>query len=124
MPKGMTPRKRMTRTVGSLAKSLKPSGRLNRDDIKKTKELRKKMSLSEIKDAKRLGRAAQLAKGATKAASLGVASNMKGIKELMKKISNAKERSKKTLAPVRSIRERAKQSRLVGGKSKLRKPKR
>ena len=88
----MTPKKRMTKTTMSLARSLKPSGRLNADDMKRAGKARKEMSLSEIKDAKKLGKAARLAK--------------------------------KALGPLRNIRERAKESRLVGGKSKLRKPKR
>ena len=56
MPKGMTPKKRKLKTTVSLARSLKPSGRLNVDDVEKAKDLRKKMSLSGIKDAKKLGK--------------------------------------------------------------------
>ena len=94
----MTPKERMKKTTISLARSLKPSGRLNRDDIKRAGKARKEMSLSEIKDVKKLGKAAKMAS--------------KGFMQ------------KGFLGPLRPIRERAKESRLVGGKSKLRKPKR
>lgn len=115
----MTPKKRKLKTTVSLARSLKPSGRLNVDDVKKAKDLRKTMSLSQIKDAKKLGKAAQLAKGATKAAStMGVAGSLK------KLLDKKKTPMKKALGPLRPIRERARQSRLVGGKSKFTKPKR
>jgi len=40
MPKGMTPKNRMKKTTISLARSLKPSGILNADDIKRAREAR------------------------------------------------------------------------------------
>lgn len=98
----MTPKKKMLKTTVGLARALKPTGRLNVDDIKRAGDARKKISLSQIKDAKKLGRAAQLAKSATKAAGMmGVAGSMKGIKELMKKVGNAKKRTDLTKAPSR-----------------------
>ena len=50
MPRGVTPKERMKRSIMTLAKNLKPSGRLNVDDITKAGELRKGMSRSEFKD--------------------------------------------------------------------------
>ena len=78
MPKGMTPKKRMMKTTVGLARSLKPSGRLNIDDIKRAGDSRKKISLSEIKNRKKLGKAAS---------KMGVAGSIKGLKEIMKKSS-------------------------------------
>ena len=73
------------------------------------------MSLSQIKDAKKLGRAAKLAKGAAKAAlktagTMGMAGSMKGLTELMKKVTNAKKRTDLTKAPAR----RAKPASVIG----------
>jgi len=50
MPRGITPKERMKRSEITLAKNLKPSGRLNVDDLKKASEIRKTMSRSEFKD--------------------------------------------------------------------------
>jgi len=50
MPKGVTPKERMKRSVITLAKNLKPSGRLNTDDIERAGEMRKNMSRTEFKD--------------------------------------------------------------------------
>ena len=61
MPKGMTPKERMSRSIYNLAKARKPSGRLNADDIKRAGKARKTMSFSEIKDAKKLGKVAKMA---------------------------------------------------------------
>lgn len=52
----MTPKKRMLKTTVGLARALKPTGRLNVDDIKRAGDARKKMSLSKIKDIKKLGK--------------------------------------------------------------------
>ena len=52
----MTPKKRMTKTTMSLARAVKPSGRLNIDDMDNARANRSKMSLSEIKKRKTLGK--------------------------------------------------------------------
>ena len=49
MPRGVTPKERMTRSILTLAKNLKPSGRLNVDDITKAGELRKGMTRKDYK---------------------------------------------------------------------------
>ena len=83
MPKGMTPKKRKLKTTVSLARSLKPSGRLNVDDIKRAGRTRKEMSLSQIKDAKKLGRAAKMAsKVASGMGAMGM--NPEKVKNLLK----------------------------------------
>jgi len=56
MPKGMTPKERMGRSTMSLARNLKPSGRLNVDDIKKAGKLRKTTPLSEQKNMKKFSK--------------------------------------------------------------------
>jgi len=72
MPKGMTPKKRMGRSTMSLARNLKPSGRLNKDDIEKAEKLRKTTPLSEQKNMKKFSKymkqemnTNKVAKGAT-----------------------------------------------------------
>ena len=83
MPKGMTPKKRKLKTTVSLARSLKPSGRLNVDDIKRAGRTRKEMSLSQIKDTKKLGRAAKMAsKVASGMGAMGM--NPEKVKNLLK----------------------------------------
>lgn len=129
----MTPKKRMMKTTVSLARSLKPTGRLNADDIKKAGDARKKMSFSQIKDAKKLGKGvASIGSMMSKGMSATAAKNlMKKARELkpsgritiddIKKIKQ-KTPMKKALGPLRPIRERAKLSRIV--KSKPGRPKR
>ena len=121
----MTPKKRMLKSTVGLAKALKPTGRLNVDDMKRASDARKKMSLSQIKGTKKLGKATKSIndifnkmkqepgmvgmpkspeglKAAMKTAgTMGLAGDMKGIKELMKKVSDAKKRSRLIKAPAR-----------------------
>lgn len=105
----MTPKKRMGKSTMSLARNLKSSGRLNVDDIEKAGKLRKTKPLSEQKNMKKFSKymkqemgTKKLAKDATMAAAkMGIAGSMKGIKELMKKVSNAKKRTDLTKAPAR-----------------------
>ena len=78
MPKGMTPKKRMMKTTVGLARALKSSGKLNKDDIKRAGDSRKKMSLSEIRNRKKLGKVAS---------KMGVVGSIKSLKEIMKKSS-------------------------------------
>jgi len=83
MPKGMTPKKRMIKSTVGLAKALKPTGRLNVDDMQKARVARKKMSLSQIKDAKKLGKAAKTAsKVASGMGAMGI--NPEKVKNLLK----------------------------------------
>ena len=137
----MTPKKRMLKTTASLARNLKPSGRLNVDDIEKAGKLRKTKPLSEQKNMKKFSKYMKQEMG-TKGAMGLMSQGMSALaaKNLMKKarelkpsgrinmddIKKIKQKTpmKKALGPVRSIRERAKQSRLVGGKSKMNRPKR
>jgi hypothetical protein len=56
MPKGMTPKERMGRSTMSLARNLKPSGRLNVDDIEKAGKLRKTTPFSEQKNMKKFSK--------------------------------------------------------------------
>ena len=94
----MTPKERMTKTTMSLARAVKPSGRLNKDDMINARANRSKMSLSQIKDAKKLGKIKKMA------SKMGVAGSMKGIKELMEKVSNAKKRDDLIKDPSRTKR--------------------
>ena len=84
MPQGMKPKNRMKRTTVSLARSLKPTGRLNVDDIARASDLRSKKSLSQIKDMKKLGKAAGLAK------NIAMGMSASKLSELMKKAKEIK----------------------------------
>ena len=77
----MTPKEKMNRSIYNLAKSLKPTGRLNADDMKRASDARKKMSFSEIKDAKKLGKAAKMASKVASGMRMGVVG---GLKKAMK----------------------------------------
>ena len=80
------------------AKMKKPSGRISKDDLKRVMQKGPRPMQKKLGDI-------PMGKGPNK-------------------MDKQKTPMQKTLAPVRSIRERAKQSRLVGGKSKFTKPKR
>lgn len=99
-------------TTLNLARSLKPTGRLNADDIKRAGNARKEMSLSEIKKTKIL------------------AKKVKDANERIDKIKRPSSRPTsrrstsmtKALGPLRPIRERSQTSRLI--RANVRKPKR
>jgi hypothetical protein len=74
-------KERMKKTI-SLARSLKPSGRLNADDIKRAGKERKTMSFSEIKDAKKLGKVAKMASKVASGMGMGMGSEK--LKNLLK----------------------------------------
>ena len=50
MPRGVTPKERMKRSVVTLAKNLKPTGRLNQDDITVAGNMRKDISRTDFKN--------------------------------------------------------------------------
>tara|TARA_E500000318_G_scaffold109966_1_gene124224 strand:- start:972 stop:1421 length:450 start_codon:yes stop_codon:yes gene_type:complete len=87
MPKGMTPKNRMKKTTVSLARSLKPTGRLNKDDITRASNLRSKKSLSQMKDMKKLGKLAKNIATPT-ASAMGMTANK--LSEVMKKAKEIK----------------------------------
>ena len=141
MPQGMKPKERMKKTTISLARSLKPSGRLNADDIKRAGKARKKGSFSDIKDLKKLGKAEKMASKV--ASGMGVAGMAKKLfnearmrkpsgrinmddlfnadKYKMKKPKRAP-MQKGPLGPLRPVRERSQSSRLI--RTNARRPKR
>ena len=102
----MTPKKRMTKTTMGLARAVKPSGRLNRDDMVNARANRSKMPLSEIKKRKLM---AKIRKQEPKKFNKPISS--KTMKELAgmlglsvgdimsKKVSDVKTRQEKTKRP-------------------------
>jgi len=104
MPKGMTPKKRMGRSVMGLARAVKPSGRLNIDDIVNARSNRSKMPLSEIKKRKLMAKIRkQEPKKLNKPISSETMKKMAGmlglsVGDIMSgKISDAKERQERIM---------------------------
>lgn len=119
----MTPKKRMLKSTVGLARALKPTGRLNRDDVVNARSKRSKMSLSEIKDAKKLGKSvasigSMMSKGMSALAAKNLMKKARELKPLgrinMDDIKRIKQKTpmKKALGPLRPLRERS-QSKLV-----------
>jgi len=111
MPKGMTPKNRMKKTTISLARSLKPSGILNADDIKRAREARPiSFFLKKNSDKKMIKPSGRI--------------NMDDLFNADKyKIKRPKRApmQKGPLGPLRPVRERSQSSRLV--RTNARRPK-
>jgi len=113
MPRGVTPKERMKRTEITLAKNLKPSGRLNVDDITRAGKMRKTMSRSEFKDSDMPKQAYDTARKVKPSTRLST-DDLKKAKDMMEK-KMEKKPAKFTVGKRKSIME-APQTRTYGNK--------
>jgi hypothetical protein len=113
MPRGVTPKERMKRSTVTLAKNLKPSGRLNTDDIKHAGEMRKDISRTDFKKRAILKKMDTAKYSGAK--SLGAAGDMidEIVGKFKKSMSTTAGQTKSTKRPKQSIFQQLKKAQMI-----------